>query len=316
MRIKLVIVICLFLPTFSHGSSTLLLARMIQLHAKDIAIVLEKLQNSIGSATTLLRADKQQTGILTNVYNSLYKFRENLKGEVSFGAIEGNAGGFKIGGIIPSGCISYENNNIAQDVVVNVKPVSKELKEEMKSRISTESPSFKEIERRGAEVADIIVQDGSKSVVNPFSLNRNISESEFLKLSKIIEYMVNVSPPTSMPQPNKIGSDYERQSKRIRYEMFVDIVQNALMDRVSHYVVGDSGSSERDLILRLIAKSNAKDMSKSMTAKYKDGITREINTTLSDLLAIDVMINEVRKSNLALNTVITTGITDKMAKDL
>jgi hypothetical protein len=94
-----------------------------------------------------------------------------------------------------------------------------------------------------------------------------------------------------------------------------------MMNNVQYYIVGGSpgdehAGSERDLMLRLKAKANSRAIGESLTLKFKEGITREINGTLSDMLMVDMLNEDIRKDNVALMAILATKSTDDMAEEL
>lgn len=315
--LKNILLLFILLFTFNTAGATAreMLVAFINFYNREVSVIVEKLQNFYASSNAHLSADKQTTETLSSIKNVLFRFREKLNIKTEFGEVN-QIGQFIVGGITPSACLRNITGDIAAHVQTQIKPEINIIKKQIANDITQPQDIRTTFKYLGDDVSSIILNDKKSFVTNPLTLKRNISINEAKDLAKVIQYLVNPMPPNSNPSPNTAGNAFERETKRLRYEMFVDILQKSLMNKVEHYVVGDNNLSEKDMLIHFMARANSKNMSKSLVTKYSDGILREINGTLSDILAMEIMNKNIKKDNLALLSILATDTTDELSKGL
>jgi hypothetical protein len=289
---------------------------------KNIEVIKGKLAYMRTEAKALANAEKASGDTVTSSIGWLHKYEQKMQTKRELGqsgfavsSITTRGKNLTVSSFAPSACIRKKNNDISYDLAKNIPPIVKVIIDNINESISTENTTPLEIRERSLDIVGILSKNDKKKL-NPFTLNETINAQQANDMSKVIAFIVNKSPPSNTQTPNSGNKQGDFHSKRIRYEEYVKIVQSIFIDKVSYYIAGEGGESKFDLMRRMRAKANTVSISEALTLKYEAGILKELNGTMSDLLTMDLINQKIKRDNLALMSILATGVTDELGDKL
>ncbi len=326
-RLFLAIVFLSFsVPAMASPSCASIPFGALQLLCEDAIKLAKEWQNTIGHLKGYLaqgradaNAEKQKTSTVAwiNGAISLAKRTQSLKRNLgSYRPVFNGGHVFMAGAIAGITCLKKKEETAFRKHATEVLPRIQESIAKMEEGISGEKPTAVRRAELAKEVYQVMkgyTERGNPyRVFNPFNVNKPFPIEELPNYVLMGKYLTN----PAMPQKNKelpyTSAQYHRT--RVRYEMFVSVVQSAMLHDLSHWATIDRKYSEYHLFKRMEAKHNSPLTIKSLAVKTPAGVMRHNNQVIADTQIIKAANARIQEDINSLLTIIATETTDEIAK--
>lgn len=320
MRKLLLIAILLYSGVSNSSGAAQFLAEMTRMVYKEIVIFEAKIKSIFSSSSAVVTAEKKTSDTISA--QALASTKEQLMNQidreigvdsyVTFGVDR-----FLISATAPTGCHRASNSEKSIKQSIEVEPLIKELKEDLQNSVSTDTSTIRTRVERGARLANIFHEyENTMESISPLQINGPIDVTQAQRMQEVIKYVSNPNPFQKDTSPNNFAKGYEYHVLRVRYELMVDVLQDVMMNHVKHFVKIEGGMSDHEKLIDIKAISESSKLSKSLSTKYESGVLKEINETVANQIILESIKQKIVSDNVALMSLLATGATDEIAKDI